>query len=85
MSAIERQTEIMELGFNTAFIVDDTDTHNGTWYKLVITEAVVFATLTRVPAYTGDVITGVSFPANHVLYGRFTVIDLTSGSLIAYS
>jgi len=79
-----RQTEIMEMGFGTAFIVDDTDTHNGTWTMLVITEAVVFATLTRVPAYTGDVITGITFPVNHVLYGRFTVIDLTSGSLIAY-
>jgi len=85
MSAEDRRTEIMSYGYREAFIVDDTDTHVGVWYKLVITEAVVFATLTRVPAYAGDAITGVSFPANHVLTGTFTTIDLTSGSLVAYN
>lgn len=44
----------------------------------------VFSTLTNSPAWTGDTFTGVTIPAGTMLFGRFTAITLTSGSIIGY-
>lgn len=46
--------------------------------------ATVFATLTNDPAWTGDTFTGVSIPAGTMLFGRFSAITLTSGSILCY-
>lgn len=44
----------------------------------------VFATLTNDPAWTGDTFTGVTIPAGTHLFGRFSAVTLTSGSIIGY-
>lgn len=43
--------------------------------------ATVFAVLTGT---SGDAITGVTFPAGFTIYGNFTAITLTSGSVVIY-
>ena len=78
-----RQTQILEgvYGQGGGEVIADTALHTGTWYAVTAIEAsTVIATL------TGN-ITGaaaVSLAVGATIYGRFTGITLTSGSVIAY-
>ena len=65
-------------------LFDDTTSRDGNWSAITILEATVFATLTDTTRDGTSAITGVTFPAGLTIYGNFTVIDLTSGSVIAY-
>jgi len=53
------------------------------WGKIYCVTATVFTTLTDA-GRDGDTFTGVSHAAGVVIYGRFTAITLTSGSILAY-
>lgn len=47
-------------------------------------EATVFAAFTS-STISGDVMTGITFPAGFVIYGAITDFTLTSGKVIAYT
>ena len=53
-------------------------------YCIYCITATVFSTLTNDPAWTGDTFTGVTIPAGTMLFGRFSAITLTSGSILGY-
>ena len=53
------------------------------YYAIQIISNAVFNTLTG--NINGDSIAGATIPAGTILYGSFTAIKLTSGSVIAYS
>lgn len=77
------------VGYQGSTFISDTDTHTGSWQKILCLEATVFATLTdsllnKISTEAGDALSTQSFPANCVLTGAFTVIDLTSGAVMAY-
>lgn len=62
---------------------DDVTSRTGRWFAIQIIEDVIFTTLTDA-SRDGAVITGMTFAAGTVIYGRFTTIELASGSCIAY-
>ena len=55
----------------------------GNWFKIRCLTATTFATLTG--NHSGDTFTAVAHPAGTELFGHFTAITLTSGSVIAYN
>ena len=61
-------------GKHGGLVIDYTDSHIGNWVKILITESEAITTLT-----------GITFSAGTELFGDFTVIDLASGSCIAYN
>lgn len=69
-------------GQNGATFINDTSTNTGNWYALQILSDTVFNILDC--NWDGSTRTGVIFKADHVVYGNFTRIKLTSGSVIAY-
>tara|TARA_Y100000034_G_C6853187_1_gene387315 strand:+ start:138 stop:482 length:345 start_codon:yes stop_codon:yes gene_type:complete len=74
-------------GCNGAFYIADQDTHTADdhWSAITMMEDTVFTTLT-VANWAGDTFTGATevYPKGLTIYGKFTVIDLTSGACIAY-
>ena len=83
--SIARITELLEgeFGKHGGLVIDDTDSHTGAWSKITITESAAFTTLT-ITGFTGSV-AGITFPALEEIKGDITVIDLASGSCIAYN
>lgn len=63
--------------------ISDTNVHNGEWFAIKADGAAdaVFTTLT---CNTGDSGDGMTLLAGDVIYGSFTSIDLTSGTIYAY-
>ena len=53
-------------------------------YCIFCVTATVFATLTNDPAWTGDATSPITWPAGSYLFGRFSAVTLTSGSIIGY-
>ena len=80
--SIARQTEIAEglIGKYGGEVIADTNAHTGTWSIISAAEDSVIATLTG--NITGA--TTVTLNVGGVIYGVFTGITLTSGSVIAY-
>jgi hypothetical protein len=72
-------------GAHGAHFIADTDQHtaSGGWGAITFIENTVFNAIT-VGDWSGDTITGETFPEGLTIYGNFTVIDLTSGACIAY-
>lgn len=68
-----------------AHFITDTDQHTsaGGWNAITFIENTVFNAITT-SNWSGDTITGETFPEGLTIYGDFTVIDLTSGACIAY-
>ena len=60
--------------------ITNTSVNNGTWCAITTITATVFATLTGIT--TGS-LAGLTVPAGVTLYSQFTVITLTSGSVLA--
>lgn len=54
----------------------------GVFFKIHCITETTFDTLTG--NQSGDAMTGVAFAAGTIIYGRFTAITLTSGSILAY-
>lgn len=52
--------------------------------QVIATATINAITSTADAPMRGTALTGVAFAAGTILYGKFTSIDLTSGSLIAY-
>jgi hypothetical protein len=66
---------------NGGQVIADTATYTGDWVEIRVITAAVFTTLTGNIEGVGST----SFPAGTILNGRFTVIDLASGSVVAYN
>jgi len=65
---------------NGGQVIADTATYTGDWIEIRVITTTVFATLTGNLSNVGST----SFPAGTILNGRFTTIDLASGSIVAY-
>lgn len=82
--SVQEGTNLM-LGQNGAvFESGTTALTNQKLYCIHCITDTVFSTLTNDPAWTGDTFTGVTIPAGTMLFGRFTAVTLTSGSILAY-
>lgn len=73
----------MDYEYAGAEYIDDTAAHTGRFGKIVALENTVISSLTALD-YTGNALTSVTFNATAELYGVFTSITLTSGSVVAY-
>lgn len=65
---------------NGGQVIADTATYTGDWIEIRVLTTTVFTTLTGNISNVGST----SFPAGTILNGRFTTIDLASGSVVAY-
>lgn len=68
---------------STAFA--DTTARTGTWFAVTVIEDAVFAIITDATRTGTADLTGVTFSAGTTIYGSFTAITLTSGTIIAYN
>ncbi len=78
-----RNMKIAELGHFGSVHESGTTALTGRFYKIHCLTATTFATLTG--NITGDAFTGIAHPAGTIIYGDFTAITLTSGSILAYN
>lgn len=83
MAADKETLKLLSIGQRGSTFISDTSAHTGNWRLIIPIENTVFATLTD-GKLGGNTITGETFPANFPLYGKFTVITLTSGAVMAY-
>jgi hypothetical protein len=60
-----------------------TPTGNEFYVAIQIITDTVFAVLTNTPAWGVDAVSG-TFPAGITIFGHFTSLQLTSGSVLAY-
>jgi hypothetical protein len=72
-----------QFGQEGAEVITDTAAHPGSFISLQALSDAVIAAVTA-PNLTGNSLVGQTIPAGVAIYGRFTSITLTSGSLIAY-
>ncbi len=66
---------------NQATLETGTSVLTGSWNAIYTLTDTVFTTLTGL---NGDSVSGVTFPANRMIYGNFTAVTLASGSVILY-
>ncbi len=69
-----------DLGQQGWQVIADTATTNGDWFCIDVLTDCVFTTLTGNCSGTS----GVTFAAGVKLFGRYSVIKLASGSVVAY-
>ena len=69
--------------YPSAEYISDTSAHTGRFGKIEALEDSVIATLSA-EDYTGNALTSVPLKATGELYGVFTSITLTSGTVVAY-
>jgi len=76
----------LQLGTYGSLLVNDTNPVTGSFGRISVVSAAVFASLTS-PTLTlqGTVVSGSSFPANFELQGEFTTFALKSGTIMAYN
>lgn len=70
------------LGLNGTTCFDDTTSRTGNWNAFIVTEDVIFTTLTDATR-DGTAITGITFPAGIIIPCQATTIELASGSGLA--
>ena len=70
-----------EFGQNGANYITDTTVTTGQWKAIKCITAATFTTLTTV---VGDDLDGVVLAAGDVIYGPFSGITLSAGSVVAY-
>ncbi len=71
-----------DFGNAGGLVIADTDSHSGDWYKITsLNDSTAFTTLTsgNITGKPSVLKLGVS------IYGRFSVIDLSAGEVIAYN
>ena len=82
-------SEYRGLGLNGGKFINDTNTHTGTWFAIQIVADAIIQTqssnITDLDNACQPVSGGITLTANTVIYGAFSSIDLTSGSVIAYN
>jgi hypothetical protein len=72
-------------GGGGSLYIKDTAAHAGDFFAVQCTAATVFADLTgNMENETNFIADATSFAAGTVIYGRYSSITLTSGSVIAY-
>ena len=80
------------LGQAGAKFISDTEVHSGTFVAITMLEDTVFNALTPtdttngygVGSYNGNTMASETIPQGVTIYGRWNLIDLTSGLVIAY-
>ena len=73
----------MGYAYPGAEFIDDTSAHAGRFGKIVALEDSVIASLSA-EDYTGNALSAVPLKASCELYGVFTSVTLTSGTVVAY-
>jgi len=73
----------MSYAYPGAEFIDDTSAHTGRFGKIVALEDSVIASLTAMD-YTGNTLAAIPLNASSEMYGVFTSITLTSGTVVAY-
>ncbi len=73
----------MGYAYPGAEYIDDTAAHAGRFGKIVALEDSVIATLVA-SDYTGNTLSAVPLKASCEMYGVFTSVTLTSGTVVAY-
>ena len=73
----------MGYAYPSAEYIDDTAAHTGRFGKIVALEDSVINALSA-EDYTGNALSGVPLKASCELYGVFTSVTLTSGTVVAY-
>ena len=73
----------MGYGYPGAEYISDTAAHTGRFAKICALEDSVIATLVA-EDYTGNALTAVPLKATGEMYGIFTSVTLTSGTVVAY-
>ena len=73
----------MGYAYPSAEYIDDTTAHTGRFGKIVALEDSVINTLSA-EDYTGNTLSAVPLKASCEMYGVFTSITLTSGTVVAY-
>jgi hypothetical protein len=73
----------MGYAYPGAEFVDDTAAHAGRFGKIVALEDSVIASLSA-DDYTGNTLSAIPLKASCEMYGVFTSITLTSGTVVAY-
>ena len=66
-----------------AEFIDDTAAHTGRFGKIVALEDSVIASLSA-EDYTGNTLSAIPIKASCEMYGVFTSVTLTSGTVVAY-
>ena len=66
-----------------AEFIDDTNAHTGRFGKIVALEDSVIASLSA-QDYTGNTLSAIPLNASCEMYGVFTSVTLTSGTVVAY-
>ena len=75
-----------EPGLTDGILITDANLLAGNWCAILIVEdTTVFATLTSTTLTVQGLLANATFSGGTVIYGNFTTIDLTSGSVIAYN
>ena len=73
----------MGYAYPSAEYIDDTAAHTGRFGKIVALEDSVINALSA-EDYTGNALSAVPLRASCELYGVFTSVTLTSGTVVAY-
>jgi len=73
----------MGYAYPGAEYISDTTAHTGRFAKICALEDSVIATLVA-EDYTGNALTAVPLKATGEMYGIFTSVTLTSGTVVAY-
>jgi len=73
----------MGYAYPGAEYIDDTAAHTGRFGKIVALEDSVINTLSA-EDYTGNALSAVPLKASCEMYGVFTSVTLTSGTVVAY-
>ena len=73
----------MGYAYPGAEFIDDTSAHAGRFGKIVALEDSVIASLSA-EDYTGNTLSAISLKASCEMYGVFTSVTLTSGTVVAY-
>jgi hypothetical protein len=71
------------INYPGAEFIDDTAAHTGRFGKIVALEDSVINTATALD-YTGNTLSAIPFKASCEIYGVFTSITLSSGTVVAY-
>lgn len=79
------QASAMEFGGSSNVFLTDAGTSNtGTVFAIEVLTDTVIGTLTAATGYTTSGIPTKTLPAGTVLYGRYSVVTITTGNVIAY-
>jgi hypothetical protein len=73
----------MGYAYPGAEFIDDTSAHVGRFGKIVALEDSVIASLSA-EDYTGNTLSAIPLKASCEMYGVFTSVTLTSGTVVAY-